>query len=270
MQLIVYGASSFIGQHLIAYAVAKKYSVIALSRRDLSRVFTNANIQWIPWSFEQGPPSLEVEKNACGIHLAHDFRGGEGAKLTFNQTLNCIKALRELGVSKQLYYSSYSAGEHAQSCYGRLKKEIEDALIEQEDVTIVRPGLVLGKGGLFGRIEKWVECCPLVPLPDGGHDSVPVISIEKLCEETLSILELDKKCKGYNLFERKMMPLRDIISQLGRKKRAKTWIINIPTKWIVWGLRVGAWLRLPLPITEDNINGLRANQNALHQSSLKE
>ena len=56
---------------------------------------------------------------------------------------------------------------------------------------IVRPGLVLGEGGIFSRISNFVNKSPIVPLPDGGKGCVSVITIERLCNEII------KLCKEY-------------------------------------------------------------------------
>lgn len=265
MQLIIYGASSFIGQHIINTALARNHRIIALSRTKMNLGFPGTSIKW---SFGMTHDTFEIQKESCAIHLAHDFNGKKGAERTVEQTLHCMKQLRQQGVKNQLYFSSYSAGEHANSLYGRTKSLIEDEIKHDDDITIIRPGLVLGDGGLFGRINKWVETYPVIPLPDGGFDKLPIISIDKLCDQVMMIIEADIKNKAYNLFEPNYLSLRDIVLKLQLKRRRRTCIINIPSSFIIWGLKIAKLFRIPLPVNEDNLNGLKANQYALHESSL--
>ena len=94
------------------------------------------------------------------VHLAYDRKAAielnvEGVKRVFN-------AAKEAGASRQIFVSSYSARPDALSEYGRLKYLLESFFLECGQ-TIVRPGLVIGNGGLFGRNMEKILHTPLMP-----------------------------------------------------------------------------------------------------------
>jgi nucleoside-diphosphate-sugar epimerase len=185
MRVLITGAAGFIGSHLVQACTAHSYEVIALSRS--SKHTPGGVAKSFHWSFGDPLPADPVQDVNCAIHLAHDFDGEDGARRTIESTLSVVAALRLGGVPRQLFFSSYSAGEDAPSLYGKTKLMIERAFEHQEDIIIVRPGLVLGEGGIYGRIRRLAPTALIIPLPDGGNGKIPIIGIGDLCERTLRL-----------------------------------------------------------------------------------
>lgn len=222
-----------------------------------------------PWTLGRGLDAAAIAGAECAIHLAHDFGGAGGAEQTLAGILAAVRQLQQAGVRRQLLYSSYSAGPHAASLYGRTKSALEAQVLDMQDVIIVRPGLVLGAGGLFGRIRTFARLSPLVPLPDGGVGKVPVIEIGKLCDRTLRIAVDAAPLKVHNVFEPELISLRDIVLSAAREAGRSPWIIPVPSKLVLFGLHLSATLHLPLPVNADNLSGFLANQSAGHVSTLE-
>lgn len=268
MRILILGASGFIGTHLAYEATAKGHKVLALCRS--GQVDGLDNRQVFSWQLGQDIPLTALENIDCAIHLAHDFSGQKGACLTQEATLACVAQLQAAKVGRQLFFSSYSAGAHAVSLYGRTKFAIEHALSRYIDIVIVRPGLVLGRGGVYGRIRKWSQRLPLIPLPDGGHAQVPVVTIERLGLETLKLIEIETPPTEANLFEPDFQSLRQLVLSAAREAGKKPWILPLPSRLMMAGLRVVSWLRVPLPVNADNLTGFLANQQAEHISTMQE
>lgn len=264
MRILITGATGFIGSHLVPYVESRGHEAIALSRSGKAQGASLA----LPWAFGEPLPEGLPEDIYCAVHLAYDFNGPESAEKTFRSTLGVIGELRRRGVRRQLFYSSYSAGEHAFSLYGRTKYAIERALLTDSDVSIIRPGLVLGNGGIYGRIRKFAQTFPLIPLPGGGRDAVPVIDIDKLCRETLGHAIAPKCDKEINLFEAELRSLRQLAEAAAREAGRRPCIVPVPTGIVMAGLKMAELLHLPLPVTSDNLKGLVANRNAGHISML--
>lgn len=266
MRILILGASGFIGSHLTQYAVARGHEVIALCRSEQIQGFTGPVLVW---ALGQPIPQQALAGVDCAIHLVHDFKGQAGARLTLEATLSCAAQLHAAGIARQLFFSSYSAGVHAASIYGRTKFAIEQVLAKYPEIVIVRPGLVLGKGGLYGRIEQWSRRLPLIPLPDGGHGKVPVVTIENLSRETLKLATDDTAPAEANLFEPHLRSLRQLVLQAAKASGKRPWILPVPAVLVIAGLRLAAWLRLPLPVNADNLIGFLANQQAQHISTMQ-
>lgn len=267
MRILILGASGFIGSHLSGYAAQQGGDVVALCRSGKVPGFSGTTLVW---ALGEPVPESALQGVDCAIHLAHDFSGEFGAHLTEMATLACVAQLRLAGVARQIFFSSYSAGEHAESLYGRAKMAIEQGVKQHEDVTIVRPGLVLGDGGLYGRIRKWSRRMPLIPLPDGGRGKVPVITIERLCHETLALAGMVTPLREANLFEPELKSLRQLVLDAAEEAGRRPWLLPVPSGLVISGLRLAAVLHVPLPVNADNLSGFLANQQANHLSTLQE
>jgi uncharacterized protein YbjT (DUF2867 family) len=244
--------------------------VVTFSRQGEGRHLTksHAAVRAYPWALGQAVPQLACAGVDCAIHLAHDFDGTKGAQRTLESTAAIAAQLKAAGVPRQLFFSSYSSGEHASSTYGRTKFAIEKAIEHIPGVVIVRPGLVLGNGGLYGRIRKWARVLPIVPLPDGGRGAVPVIDIEKLCDLSLNLALSSVEPTHANLFEVELKSLRQLVLEAAAQCQRKPWILPIPARWLTGLLVLAARLHIRLPVNADNLAGFMSNQSASHTSTL--
>lgn len=265
MRILIIGSTGFIGLHLLSTAAAHDIEVVTLSRRGELK---NGVVQAYQWTFGQQVPAAAYDGISCAIHLAHDFEGEAGAKLTLDSTVAIAEQLHAAGVQRQLFFSSYSSGKHASSIYGKTKYAIEEAIGNRVGMVIIRPGLVLGEGGLYGRIRKWARILPVVPLPDGGMGKVPVIEIEKLCELTLKLGLSPSPPSEANLFEVDLKSLRQLVLEAAAEFNRRPWIFPIPAYWLAGLFLLASRLHLPLPVNADNLAGFMANQSANHRSTL--
>ena len=267
MKILIFGAAGFIGSHLARHAAGRGHEVVCLCRSGKVKGFEGL---CSPWSLGDKIDDAVMDGTDCALHLAHDFDGATGADKTLDGTIGAVQQLHEAGIGRQVVFSSYSAGPHASSLYGRTKSALEEQVRGMGEVIVVRPGLVLGNGGLHGRIRTFVRLSPLVPLPDGGKGKVPVIRIGKLCEQILLIAATAAPQKEHNLFEKEISNLRDIVHDAAREAGRSVWVLSVPSHLVLLGLKITAALRLPLPVNADNLAGFLANQEAMHVSSLDE
>lgn len=267
MRILILGAGGFIGSRLVTVAESRGIAVVALAR---GRVPAGVNVVGLPWSLGKSVPEAACQRVDCAIHLAHDFSGEEGARLTLLSTIAAAAQLRDAGIRRQIFFSSYSAGEHATSLYGRTKLAIENGLSTVGGMVIVRPGLVLGDGGIYGRIRKWARLAPVIPLPDGGRGKVPVIDINRLCEETLRIAGGTSTEREENLFEGEHRSLRQLVLAAAEEAGRSPWIVPVPSIFVLQVLRAAGFLHIPLPVNADNLAGFLGNQAAGHQSTLRQ
>lgn len=268
MKILIFGAAGFIGSHLARLATAAGHEVVCFCRSGRVPGFKGACHSW---SLGGELDDAAIQGGDCALHLAHDFDGEKGAEKTLTGTLAAIGQMRRAGVRRHILFSSYSAGPQASSIYGRIKSAMEQRVQEMADVVIVRPGLVLGDGGIYGRISTFARLSPVVPLPDGGKGKVPVVEIGLLCEQTLMIAAAAAPRKEYNLFEKDLPSLRLLVQRAAREAgRRPALILPVPSGLVLMGLRFTSALRLPLPVNADNLAGFLANQDAKHQSSFME
>jgi uncharacterized protein YbjT (DUF2867 family) len=262
VRLLIIGASSFIGAHLVQAATAQGHEVIALSRSGKHQQGVAKSIRW---AFGERLPADAIRDVGCGIHLAHDFDGEDGARRTIEATLCAVTQLRLNGVPRQLFFSSYSAGEHARSLYGKTKLAIEKALEGHENIVIARPGLVIGEGGVYDRIRKWAQRLSVIPLPDGGQGKIPVIAIDDLCERTLQLANMAAPPREANLFEPELKSLRELVLGAAEEAGRRPRILPVPSGLFLYLLTVAGRLGIALPVNADNLMGFLGNQRARHK-----
>ncbi len=210
--------------------------------------------EFIKWDFNSKLTLEDIKGTDVAIHLAHD---NKDLKKTYKGTLACISALKKHGVKNQIFFSSYSANKKALSEYGKLKYKIERKLTE--DITIVRPGLVIGNGGVYQKIKK--NLLEKVAYPIFITEFlVPVINIEDLVEEIYLIIQNKKKLRQVNIFETNFMRLNELIFEIVKNKKIKIGIY-MPITFAVILLQINKYANNGL--TLDNFKGLVFNQKKL-------
>src|SRR5262245_4505853 len=267
MRVLIIGASSFIGTDLVKHALKAGHDVVCVARSGRVDGYSGHVHRW---ALGTPLPGEAVIGSTCAIHLAHDFSDRTGGANSREGTIACMSELRAAGVGRQIYFSSYSAGIHAKSVYGKTKYAVEQAIAQWSDVTIVRPGLVLGAGGIYGRIRQWAQRLPIIPLPDGGKDLVPTIEIYRLCNETLALMVSDTPPRVVNLFHKQLKSLRQLVKEAAWEVGKRPAIFPVPAYSMLTCLKIAAALHVSLPVNADNLSGFLANQSAYHASSLPE
>ncbi|WP_353411673.1 NAD(P)-dependent oxidoreductase [Arenicella sp. 4NH20-0111] len=265
MRILILGASGFIGSHLAKIASQNNHDVIALCRSGRVTGFQGSTQKW--HMGERLPDDLFTNVD-CVIHLAHDFSKKQGAETTIKSTTEIINQAFTANVRRQLYFSSFSAHHNAESTYGKTKFLIEQSISNIPNTTVVRPGLVIGNGGLYANIARAVRLSPFIPLPDAGKATTPVIEIEKLCHESLKLCQNTRGVSEANLFEAEHVPLRTLVTSIADRLNKRVIIIGIPSWVLIYCFKIASFLRLPLPVNEDNLTGFLANQSIPHKSTL--
>lgn len=198
------------------------------------------------------------------VHAAYSLLPADEQR-NVDGTLSAFRAAGEAGAVRQVFVSSYSAHAGATSAYGRSKQRIEEALAGS--ATIVRPGLVIGRGGLFARMRRIVERMPVVPCISGtgGFPVVAIADVCLACERLVSATEPSVA----NLYLEQRVSLRDLLQEVARALRVRRVFLPIPYA----AAFAAAWafekVPLQLGVTLENVRGLRANRDASFRSDLR-
>ena len=266
--ILITGASGFIGKHLLLAAQKQKFLCCALSRT--GEPLAGAEKSFC-WNLGDEIPNEILRDLKFAVHLAHDFSGETGAAVTHSGTVALIKELYKRGVEAQVFVSSLSAGKHAISRYGRVKSAIETEIKDLPNAIIVRPGLVVGNGGIFRNLSFWSTRLPIIPLPGGGQQQVQVISLDRLCNEILNILSQQIRPSEANIFLQESITLRELVTREARLAgKRPPLIVNMPTNVMLACLRAAELVGVDLKITTDNLLGLIQNQSSPYRSTLSD
>jgi nucleoside-diphosphate-sugar epimerase len=255
--VLISGASGFIAQNAAAKARKAGFRTIGISHSTRSlplfdEIYSGSLSHPLEGVFKEG---IDVF-----IHCAYDS-GREDYTLNVEGTQLWAKQAAKEGVKHQVFLSSISARADSPSSYSRAKHALEN-WFDAQGFTVLRLGLVLGKGGLFQRMTTLVKKMPIVPLLDGGRAPVYVAGMQEVCRVLLLVMEQESWVLGntWNLFQSEPFCLREILEEIKKQHEARCLFFPVPSK-LALGL-VGILERIPLVkigITSNNIVGLRQN-----------
>lgn len=259
MNVFITGLNGFIAHHLATRLSERGYVVTGTSRSSSERFHA------ISWRLDEPIESAALAGVDAIIHAAHDFTPG-AMNTNIKGTLAMERAAAAAGVQRQILMSSISARPDAVSEYGRTKLAEEEYFIRNNH-TIVRPGTVLGKGGLFGKIAGVMQSFPVLPLLDGGHARMTVIGVHDLCRALEIILQIHE-AKQYNLYYEEMPAFGELLRQLRTILNRNVLFVSVPAVLLLMPLSVLRYLRIRAPIDVDNLKGYITNSAPYYATNL--
>jgi nucleoside-diphosphate-sugar epimerase len=260
MKAIVTGAGGFIGAALVDRFVAQGHEVIAVVRRPHSE---RPGVRAV--THQLGEPLDEADLAGVDlvVHLAHDLALGSHARNVAG-TMRWFEQGRKAGVPLQVYVSSYSAHATAPSEYGRAKYSLE-TFARDADGIVVRPGLVLGRGGSFGAMTEMVRTLPIVPIP-GGDLRVFVTTIG----DVLSVIaSADRTMTGetFNVFLPEPIVLAELMKRTRHAVGGRGLLMSVPARIAQPLLAMAAPFHASLRGYRQNLAALTASQAYAYPSS---
>ena len=255
MKILVIGGSSFIGKSLIEKAKISNYECYYTTRMKSSKDqysiylelsdLQNFKIQptnkfnsiiYLSWSFEKKFNNPEAYEKLLDILLPHS--------------------------NQHIFISSYSAHKHALSHYGTQKNRVEKIFLHKNQ-SVIRPGLVIGRSGLFNKLKKIVSLLPILPV-FSDKNSIPLISLDHLTDEVFNCMDTNPSVK--NLFIQKKICFPQLIQTISKVLNKKIIIIKIPDFFF---LTIAKLFKFgPTYGISENIYGIISNAKAPHTSSL--
>jgi nucleoside-diphosphate-sugar epimerase len=201
------------------------------------------------------------------IHCAHDFISGALERNVWGSRL-IFEAAKAMGPRRQIFMSSHSARPDAVSEYGIAKYRIEREYLEAGE-TVVRPGLVIGAGSMFGRHLHMIRNSRVIPLVDGGSDPVAVLALSDFCLAMTRVVEAEGQLV-LNLFNRTEPPMREIVDTVLRLDHRHALIIPVPYSVAAVGVTAAERLRLPLSFDSGSLRSMKLNRTRVHESNLRD
>jgi uncharacterized protein YbjT (DUF2867 family) len=189
MNVLLTGASGFIGSHLARALRAAGYVVIE-ARRDVDDGMASVRADFArDLSVRDWLPKLagiDAVINAVGIVREHGAQTFESIHKRAPQALftACVAA----GVRRVVQISALGA-DRGMTRYFLSKRAADDYLATLPlEWTIVRPAMVFGPGASSSRLFAKLARLPLVPLPGRGEQRVQPLHIDDLTEALVHLL----------------------------------------------------------------------------------
>lgn len=261
MKILIIGSSSFLGKTLATLLLSSlSAKVVGFQRKastDLSSLETH------PWSLGQPLPEVSLTEADWAVFCAHDFENPELTQMGYATLLQQFKATR----TKCIFISSYSAFKDAPGDYGKSKYDIETKFLQQGHY-VVRPGLIMGPGGMFINLVNNILKFPIVPII--GFNNAPIFSIgvTDLCQFLAKIITTAPEKKEFNVFYNH--PYTQIeLARAVKKSRGKPLLyLRLPLILFEIAVLVFEFFKIKPPITKENLKGYRRNTNEFRNTDI--
>ena len=255
--IIITGANGFIGNALVKYFAEREYKVFALARSIPLEM--PANAEFVRYSLEGNQDIDNAFKNACClIHCAYvkyNFHQKDSDKINMDGSLKLFELSRKYDLKKIVYFSSFSAHPDSISHYGKSKLAIEKTLNPSKDL-ILRPGLVIGNGGLYKSIYNIVSKNKFVPILGGGLQTVQTIDIKELSLIIQKGIE-DNISGIYAAAEPEAITMKTLYKAIARKTGKKKIYFNFPYWCAELLIFLASITHIKISISKENILGLK-------------
>ncbi len=199
MNILLTGASGFIGGYLLRRLTAAGHQVTACVRQpDRARQLFPA-ARYIGCDFNRDThhdawqprlTDIDVVVNAVGIIRENGRQ--RFTPLHLDTPIALFRTASQCGVKKVIQISALGADDSAQSHYHLSKRAADEALATLDlEWTILRPSLVYGAGAKSTALFRALAALPVTPQVGDGDQPVQPIHIDDLCRVVLLAVESD-------------------------------------------------------------------------------
>lgn len=190
MNILITGATGYIGKHLVQAALNEGHQLILGSRKKTEQEFN----EWIHFDLKSEEPLKSSIPIDVIIHLAANTKLDD--TIDGNDEIRAAQRLLSLASqssAKLIFISSQTANQAAPTEYGRTKWQIEQDVLGANEV-VIRPGQVYGGSfsGLFKEITNAVNKFPVLPV----FFPVPKIQPVHVDDLVLGILRIAETERG--------------------------------------------------------------------------
>lgn len=250
------GARGFIGANLVEHFAARGLPVRAFVRAPAAA--TRAGVTEHRFVLPDGIEERDFEELPAIVHGAFVEYGPEHRDA---DRVNRAGAERLIAIARRhgtriVFLSTLSAHEGARSHYGRSKLELE-AMFDPTRDCVLRLGLVLGNGGLFGSMVELIRGARVIPLAGGGRQPIQTLWMGDLLQAIEHVVEREIAGR-YALAAPEVHTMRELHETVMRGLGLSRPLVPVPLGLIELGAVALEVLRVPFPIRRENVLGLRA------------
>jgi uncharacterized protein YbjT (DUF2867 family) len=267
-RITVFGASGFIGRHVVRRLAAQGWVVRAAVRDVVAAQFLKpmgAVGQIVPMRADvtdAASVARAIEGASAVINLVGILHGRgkrSFAAIHAEAPGRMALAARQAGATRFIHVSAIGAATSSPSAYARSKAEGE-ALVAKAfpGATILRPSIVFGpEDSFFNRFAALARISPVLPLIGGGRTLFQPVYVGDVADAVMRVLG-DPATRGrvYELGGPRVYSFRALmefmLASIGRRR----WLLNLPVPIAMAQASVLQCLPAP-PLTVDQVRLLQ-------------
>ena len=264
----IFGASGFIGRHLIRRLTKKDFQIIAATRSpylhgylkplgnpgqiDLEKVnlFDEERLRTLI-------KSSDVVINLVGILYETKKQKFEDIHAKFPDLLS--KLCSELNIKKLVHISALGINETVSSQYMQSKLKGEKNIINNFDRSaILRPSVIFGpEDRFFNQFASLAEFFPVLPLIGGGLTYFQPIYVEDIAKSIVVVSEKEEINNSiYELGGPQTFTFKELMKILLKQIKKKRFLVPIPFSFAKFQAKILQLLPKP-PLTTDQVEMLK-------------
>ncbi len=264
VNVLITGASGFIGQNLIKLLLKSDHKITAcihintlpfeikVYQCDFTKMLKATD--WLPLLM-----GIDVVINCVGVITEN--RKNSFEIMHVQAPIALFKACEKTNVKRVIQLSALGADESAITAYHKSKKRADDYLQNSSlEWFILRPSLVYGEGGKSFQFFKYLSNLPIIPLVGKGEQKIQPVKVETVVEVIVKCLDHNEPYQILNTVGDQALSYQQWMMQL-RRKKSKVRFIKIP----IGVVKFMATLLKPFGlkmISKDNLKMLQQNNVA--------
>lgn len=266
MNILLTGATGFIGSHLLRALQAQGHQVTACVRDPASAAHQFPGPRYITCDFTRDHTVASWRDRLAGIEVVINAVGiirESGAQtfhaLHFAAPRALFLAAAETGVKKVIQISALGADDQAESRYHLTKRAADDVLAGLNlNSIILRPSIVHGAGAKSSEMFRALAALPFIPVPDDGRQPIQPIHVNDLVQIVLAcVVAAEAGCKRIDLVGPEPITFLDMLLQMRRwLGLSSPRVLHIPYAVLLPLARIGGFLG-NAPITPETVAMLR-------------
>ncbi|MCB2054968.1 MAG: complex I NDUFA9 subunit family protein [Geminicoccaceae bacterium] len=260
----VFGASGFIGRHVVLRLARRGARVRAVTRdpdraghlRPLGEV---GQIALIPLegddraAIEKAFGVGEVTHSVNLVGILHERRSGDFDAVHRDFAGEVAAVASAMGVRSHVHLSAIGADANSKSAYARSKAGGEAAVRRAAPgAAILRPSVVFGPGdGFFVRFAEMAAMSPFLPLVDGGRTRFQPVYVGDVADAVVTCLE-QRRGDLFELGGPKIYTFEELLRYLLRVLNRRRALLKLSSGMLRLPARVMEILPEP-PLTRDQL-----------------
>jgi len=264
----IFGASGFIGRHLIRSLTEKDFRIIAATRSpylygylkplgnpgqiDLEKVnlFEEENLRTLI-------KNSDVVINLVGILYENKKQKFEDIHVKFPALLT--KLCNEQNIKKLVHISALGINETANSQYMQSKLKGEKNILNNFNRSVIlRPSIIFGpEDKFFNQFASLAEFFPALPLIGGGLTYFQPIYVGDIAKSIVAVLEKEEINNNiYELGGPQTFTFKELMKILLKQIKKKRFLVPIPFSFAKFQAKILQLLPKPL-LTTDQVEMLK-------------